>query len=75
MIVFCIAFFVSLISPLPEISITQDSIKHTATVIMSHIVPFALQDCLNNDLLNMSICLPVSSELLAEILVEIVFDL
>ena len=75
MMVFCRASLVSLMSPLPEISITQDSIKHTATVMMSHIVPFALQDCLNNDLLNMSICLLASAELLAEILVEIVFDL
>ena len=38
--------------PPPEMSITQASIKHTAKVIIAHIVPFALQDCLKSALLN-----------------------
>ena len=45
-------FFTSPSEPLPEISITHASIKHTATVIIVHIVPFALHDCLNSALLN-----------------------
>ena len=47
-----IAFLVSPMLPLPEISITQASIKHTAKVIIDQLVPLALQDCLNKALLN-----------------------
>ena len=39
--------------PPPEMSMTQASMKQTAAVMMPHIVPFALHDCLNSALLNM----------------------